>query len=352
PEVLKAIGDAHVSFPEDFTPHPKLKRLLERRAAMASEGDIDWAMGELLAFGSLLLDGIPVRLAGQDSRRGTFASRFATVIDRTNANEWTPLSNLTEDQARFHVYDSLLSEYAALGFEYGYSVARPEALVLWEAQFGDFANGAQVIIDQFISSAEDKWGQRNSLVMLLPHGYEGQGPEHSSARMERFLQLSARGNMQVCYPSTPAQYCHMLRRQARLEPRKPLVCMTPKSLLRLPAAVSKAQDFTDGVFQEVIDDVTQPDPARVRRVVLCTGKVYYDLEAYRTENSLSDVAVVRVEQLYPYPGELLGALFRKYGKAREVVWTQEEPRNMGAWDFIDERLTKKLAKGQTLTYVC
>jgi len=249
------------------------------------------------------------------------------------------------------VYDSLLSEFAVLGFDYGYSVSHSKALVLWEAQFGDFVNGAQVIIDQFISSAEDKWGQRNSLVMLLPHGYEGQGPEHSSARLERFLQLSARGNMQVCNPSTPASYFHLLRRQSRLQERKPLVCLTPKSLLRLPAAVSKASDLTSQRFQEIIDDVTDPEATSIRRIVLCSGKVYYDLDAYRTEQNITDVAIVRLEQLYPFAGEQLSALFRKYNKAKEVVWTQEEPRNMGAWDFSDERLTAKLARGQSLTFV-
>ena len=230
-------------------------------------------------------------------------------------------------------------------------MADPKTLVLWEAQFGDFANGAQVIIDQFICSAEDKWGQRNGLIMLLPHGYEGQGPEHSSARVERFLQLAARGNMQVCYPSTPSQYFHLLRRQGRLEARKPLVVFTPKSLLRLPAAVSTQQELTGGAFHEVIDDASVQDPARIKRVVLCSGKVYYDLQVQRAEQPCDDIAVVRIEQLYPYPGERLAALFQVYKNAHDVVWVQEEPRNMGAWAFLDQRLQAKLAPGQKLRYV-
>ena len=308
PEVLKAIGDAHVSFPPDFTPHPKLQKMLERRAAMASEGGIDWAMGELLAFGSLLMQGVPVRLAGQDSRRGTFVQRHSVLIDRETGAEYTPLANLTEDQAKFFVYDSLLSEYAALGFEYGYSVANPKALVLWEAQFGDFVDGAQMVIDEFISSGEAKWGQRSGVVMLLPHGLEGQGPDHSSGRIERFLQLSAENNMTVANCSTPANYFHLLRRQA-------LVRRAPAAG-RLHAEVAAAGQGrgqrgrglhrartsgrscpTPGVGGEPLDD------AAVRRVLLCSGKVAYDLMAQRESEGTADVAVVRVEQLYPLPAE-------------------------------------------------
>src|SRR6187397_1938311 len=258
-EVLKRISDAYVTPPDGFTVHPKVMPQLQRRAAAITDGPIDWGTGEILAFGSLLMDGRPVRLAGQDSRRGTFVSRFATIIDRVNADEWTPLSNLTEDQAKFHVYDSLLSEYAALGFEYGYSVARPEALVLWEAQFGDFVNGAQTVIDEFITSGKTKWRQESGVVLLLPHGYEGQGPDHSSARIERYLQLCAEDNMTVARPSTLASYFHLLRRQAYARPRRPLVVFTPKAMLRLRGATSEVSDFTSGRFEPVLDDARVTD---------------------------------------------------------------------------------------------
>ena len=266
PEVLKQIGDAFTNIPDGFTVHPKLRQLLERRSAMTSEGGIDWAMGELLAFGSLLIEGTPIRLAGQDSRRGTFVQRHAVLIDKSTAAEWTPLLYLGENQGRFWVVDSLLSEFAAMGFEYGYSVERPDALVLWEAQFGDFANGAQTIMDEFISSAEQKWGQRSSVTLLLPHGYEGQGPDHSSARIERYLQLCAEDNMTVAYPSTPASYFHLLRRQAYARPRRPLIVFTPKSMLRLKAAASSVEDFTQGGFRPVLPDPARLDPAGVTRV--------------------------------------------------------------------------------------
>ncbi|HEV7195704.1 MAG TPA: multifunctional oxoglutarate decarboxylase/oxoglutarate dehydrogenase thiamine pyrophosphate-binding subunit/dihydrolipoyllysine-residue succinyltransferase subunit, partial [Pedococcus sp.] len=256
PEALKAIGDAHVSLPQDFTPHPKLQRMLEKRAAMASEGDIDWAMGELLAFGSLLMEGVPVRLAGQDSRRGTFVQRHSVLIDRQTGSEYTPLANLTDDQAKFFVYDSLLSEYAAVGFEYGYSVGNPDAMVLWEAQFGDFVNGAQSIIDEFISSGEAKWGQLSDVVLLLPHGHEGQGPDHTSGRIERFLLLWAEGSMTVAVPSTPASYFHLLRRHHLDGIRRPLVVFTPKSMLRNKAAVSDLREFTEMKFRSVIEEPT------------------------------------------------------------------------------------------------
>jgi 2-oxoglutarate decarboxylase len=355
PEVLKAIGDAHVSFPPNFTPHPKLQKMLEKRAAMVSEGGIDWAMGELLAFGSLLMDGVPVRLAGQDSRRGTFVQRHSVLIDRENGAEYTPLASLTEDQAKFFVYDSLLSEYAALGFEYGYSVANPKALVLWEAQFGDFVDGAQMVIDEFISSGEAKWGQRSGVVLLLPHGMEGQGPDHSSGRIERFLQLSAENNMTVANCTTPGNYFHLLRRQALSEVHRPLVVFTPKSLLRAKAAVSPVADFTDENFRPVLPDTGvggEPlDGGAVKRVLLCSGKVAYDLMAQREADGIADTAVVRVEQLYPLPAEQIRAELGRYPNATDVVWVQEEPANMGAWQFMAVNLPEELPEGRSLRRV-
>jgi 2-oxoglutarate dehydrogenase E1 component/2-oxoglutarate decarboxylase len=355
PEVLKTIGDAHVSFPPEFTPHPKLKKMLERRAAMVTEGGIDWAMGELLAFGSLLMQGIPVRLAGQDSRRGTFVQRHSVLIDRENGAEYTPLANLTDEQAKFFVYDSLLSEYAALGFEYGYSVANPQALVLWEAQFGDFVDGAQMVIDEFISSGEAKWGQRSGVVMLLPHGLEGQGPDHSSGRIERFLQLSAENNMTVANCTTPGNYFHLLRRQALSDVHRPLVVFTPKSLLRAKVAVSPVSDFTDEGFRPVLPDPGvsgRPlDGSAVRRVLLCSGKVAYDLMAQRESEGTSDVAVVRVEQLYPLPAQEIVAALEQYPNASDVVWVQEEPANMGAWQFMAVNLPEHLPSGRALRRV-
>jgi 2-oxoglutarate dehydrogenase E1 component len=311
--------------------------LLQKRAAMASEGGIDWAMGELFAFGSLLLEGKPVRLAGQDSRRGTFVQRHAVLTDKRTGNEWVPLAHLDEGQARFWIYDSLLSEFAAMGFEYGYSVARPDAVVLWEAQFGDFFNGAQTIIDEFISSSEQKWGQRSSVVLLLPHGFEGQGPDHSSGRIERFLQMCAEDNMTVAYPSTPASYFHLLRWHAYHEPRRPLIVFTPKSMLRLKAAASAVEDFTSGTFRPVIPEtVGEIDPAGVRRVLLTSGKVYYDLLAERAKRASSggdQVAIVRVEQLAPLAGTEIAAAVADYPQA-ELVWVQEEPANQGPWPFM------------------
>jgi 2-oxoglutarate dehydrogenase E1 component len=345
-EVLKTIGDAHVSLPDGFTPHPKLQRMLERRAAMASEGNIDWAMGELIAFGSLLMEGVPVRLAGQDSRRGTFVQRHSVLIDRKTAAEYTPLTHLSPEQAKFFVYDSLLSEYAALGFEYGYSVANPKALVLWEAQFGDFVDGAQMVIDEFISSGEAKWGQRSGVVLLLPHGMEGQGPDHSSGRPERFLQLCAENNMTVANCSTPANYFHLLRRQALSDVHRPLVVFTPKSLLRAKAAVSEVADFTEGTFQPLLADPGvggEPlDGRAVRRVLLCSGKVAYDLGAHREAEGIADTAIVRVEQLYPLAGEQVRQAMARYPEAQDVVWVQEEPANMGAWQFMALHLPEYL----------
>src|SRR5829696_1422009 len=320
--------------PEGFNVHPKLTRWLEQRAGALERNAVDWALGEALAFGSLLQEGRTIRLSGQDTRRGTFSQRHSVLVDQQTGDQYTPLANLGEGQGKFFVYDSLLSEFAAMGFEYGYSVANPDALVLWEAQFGDFVNGAQIIVDQFISAAEDKWGQRSRLVLLLPHGFEGQGPEHSSARLERFLDLAAEDNMQVAYPSTPAQYFHLLRRQSLRANRKPLVVMTPKSLLRLPAARSTAEQLTAGQFAEVLPDPEQSSPDRVRRVLLCSGKVYYELAKRRRDEGLDGVAVLRVEQLYPFPAEALRAQLDAYPDAERTIWAQEEPENMGAWRYL------------------
>jgi 2-oxoglutarate dehydrogenase E1 component len=314
-----------------------MERILATRQKAMLEGPVDWASAEALAFGTLLLEGTPVRLSGQDSRRGTFSQRHAVVIDAQTGEPFFPLKNLGPDQAEFCVYDSLLSEAAVLGFDYGYSLDEPHMLILWEAQFGDFANGAQVIIDQFIAPAESKWGRASGLVMLLPHGYEGQGPEHSSARLERFLALCAEDNIQVAVPSTPAQYFHLLRRQVRRNFRKPLIVMTPKSLLRHKAALSPVDQFVSGRFQEVLDDPA--DPERVRRVLVCSGKVYYDLIAKREEvGKTREVAIVRLEQLYPWHAEALKATLSRYRSAREWVWVQEESQNMGAWTFVSPRV--------------
>ena len=280
--MLKAIADSYTNVPDGFTVHPKVLPQLQRRAASITAGPIDWGTGEIIAMGSLLADGRPVRLSGQDTRRGTFTSRFATIIDRVNADEWTPLSHVAEDQATFYVYDSLLSEYAALGFEYGYSVARPEALTMWEAQFGDFINGAQSVVDEYISSGETKWGQKSGVVLLLPHGQEGQGPDHSSARIERFLELCADNAMTIAQPSTPASYFHLLRRQNLESEHRPLIVFTPKSMLRNKAATSQPEDFTSGTFRPVIgDDSVTADS--VERVLVCSGKIYWDLVAERAK---------------------------------------------------------------------
>jgi 2-oxoglutarate dehydrogenase E1 component len=341
-ENLQKLGDAFLNKPEGFTLHPKLAQLMQRRAAMVREGGIDWAMAELLAFGSLLREGVPVRLSGQDSRRGTFVQRHAVLIDKVNAQEWTPLKNLDKDQASFWIYDSLLSEFAAMGFEYGYSVERPDALVLWEAQFGDFAGGAQTIIDEFISTSQQKWGQRSSVVLVLPHGYEGQGPDHSSARIERFLQLCAEDNMKVAYPSTPASYFHLLRRQAYRRPRRPLIVFTPKSMLRLKAATSAVGDFTSGSFEKVLPDPAALPAGAVTRVLLASGKVIYDLEAERARRGDAATAILRVEQLAPLPGAEIAQALKAYPGA-EIVWVQDEPANQGAWPFMAMNLPQALA---------
>jgi 2-oxoglutarate dehydrogenase E1 component len=329
--VIHRIGDAHGAPPEGFTVHPKLEQLLTKRIEMSRSGDIDWGFGELLALGSLLLEGKKVRFAGQDSRRGTFVQRHAVFHDRVNGQEWLPLTNLSDNQGRFYIYDSLLSEYAAMAYEYGYSVGNPDALVLWEAQFGDFANGAQTVIDEFISSSEQKWGQNSGLVLLLPHGYEGQGPDHSSARIERYLQMAAEGNMTIARPSTPASYFHLLRRQAYAQPQRPLIVFTPKAMLRLRGATSSVDDFTTGTFEPVLDDLSIEGQSR--RVLLHSGKIHYDLLAERDKRSLSDVALVRMEQYYPFPEVQLRSIVDRHQGA-ELVWVQDEPENQGAWPFI------------------
>ncbi len=330
-ETLKRIADAHVSPPEGFTVHPKVMPQLQRRAASIADGPIDWGAGEILAFGSLLMDGRPVRLSGQDSRRGTFATRFATIIDRVNADEWTPISALTEDQAKFFVYDSLLSEYAALGFEYGYSVARPEALTLWEAQFGDFVNGAQTVIDEFISAGEAKWNQQSGVVLLLPHGYEGQGPDHSSARIERFLTMGADDAFVVAQPSTPASYFHLLRRHALGERHRPMIVFTPKSMLRRKEAASQPDDFTSGTFRPFIGDAN-PDQDKVETLLLCSGRVTWDLMVAREKHEQPEkFAIGRIEQLYPRPVDDIRDEIARYPHLKRVRWVQDEPMNMGPW---------------------
>ncbi|PXA72811.1 multifunctional oxoglutarate decarboxylase/oxoglutarate dehydrogenase thiamine pyrophosphate-binding subunit/dihydrolipoyllysine-residue succinyltransferase subunit [Cryobacterium arcticum] len=331
--VVHLIGDTFNNKPAGFTVHNKLQQLLQKRLDMSRNGNIDWSFGELLALGSVLLEGTPVRFAGQDARRGTFVQRHAVLHDRVNGQEWLPLANLSENQARFWIYDTLLSEYAAMGFEYGYSVERADALVLWEAQFGDFANGAQTIIDEFISSAEQKWGQRSSVVLLLPHGYEGQGPDHSSARIERYLQMCAENNMTVARPSTPASYFHLLRRQAYMRPRRPLIVFTPKSMLRLRGATSPVADFTSGKFEPVLDDARIQDKAAVKRVLFMAGKLYYDLLADLEKNPNPEIALVRLEQFYPLPGAELKQVADQYPNA-ELAWVQDEPENQGAWPFF------------------
>jgi 2-oxoglutarate dehydrogenase E1 component len=338
PETVKLIIDTQLNLPETFTPHPRLQPQLQRRAVMVEHDEIDWATGELLAFGSVLTDGHTVRLVGQDTRRGTFGQRHAVLVDRHTGEEHTPLRAFNTPSTRFHAYDSLLSEFAAVGFEYGYSVARPEALVCWEAQFGDFVNGAQTIVDEFISSGEQKWGQCSGVVLLLPHGYEGQGPDHSSARPERFLSLCAQDNMTVAMPSTPASYFHLLRWQALSGRVKPLIVFTPKSMLRLKAATSAVADFTSGTFRPVIGDPAQLDRAAVRRVLICSGKIYYDLAAKRQADGLDQIAIVRAERLYPLPDEEMSAELASYPDAAEVVWVQEEPENMGAGRFMIRQL--------------
>lgn len=332
-EIVDAIGNAHANQPGGFTVHPKLAQLLLKRQEMSREGGIDWGYGELMAFGSLLLEGINVRLVGQDSRRGTFVQRHAVFHDRETGQEWTPLKYISENQARFDVYNSLLSEYATMGFEYGYSVEEPATLTLWEAQFGDFVNGAQIMVDEFVSSAEQKWSQKSSLVLLLPHGYEGQGPDHSSARIERFLQLCAENNMTVAQPSTPASHFHLLRRQAYTSPKRPLIVFAPKSMLRLKAAASSVEDFTNGSFRPLINDEQNLDPNNVRRVLFCSGKIYWDLLAQSQKRNDGQTAIIRIEQLYPTPVEEMRQAVGQFPNA-ELIWVQDEPKNQGPWTYM------------------
>lgn len=347
--ILDRVFHQLTDYPADFTVHPKLARQFEARAKLYEQGEVEWATGEALAIGSLVIEGHPVRLAGEDSRRGTFSHRHAALIDNENERVWIPLAEL-EGAQKFWVYDSLLSEYAAVGFEYGYAHTNPEALVLWEAQFGDFVNGAQIIIDQYIVAAEDKWGQRNGLVMLLPHGYEGQGPEHSSARIERFLTLCAEDNIQIVNATTAAQYFHVLRRQMHREVRKPLVIFTPKQPLRMKESRSPVSALEHGSFQEVLDDPFVADPSSVKRLVFCSGKVAWDAMAERDKRG-APVAVVRVEQLYPFPIEQMFNLLSRYPNAREVVWLQEEPSNMGPWHFVEHRVWRVKEQGYDLRHV-
>lgn len=348
-DVVRLIGDAFVNKPEGFTVHTKLQQLLDKRYDMSRNGTIDWGFAELLAFGSLLLEGTNVRLAGQDSRRGTFVQRHSVLHDRANGQEWIPLTNLSDRQGRFWVYDSYLSEYATMGFEYGYSVERPDALVLWEGQFGDFANGAQSVIDEFITSADQKWGQQSSVVLLLPHGYEGAGPDHSSARIERFLQMCAQDNMTVSRPSTPASYFHLLRRQAYARPRRPLIVFTPKAMLRLRGATSPVEAFTSGRFEPVLDDDRGIDKSQVKKVLLHAGKTHWDLRGELEKNPDPSVALVRLEQFYPAPIDELNAVIAEYPGA-ELVWVQDEPENQGAWPFIALEVVKHLT-GRTMSVV-
>lgn len=346
-EPLLALNEQLLARPEGFTPHPKLARQLDRRREdIKAVGGIDWGHAEALAFGSLLLEGVPIRLTGQDSERGTFSHRHMVLHDVRTGSTWAPIQHLTGARAPLEIHNSPLSELATMGFEYGYSVAAPEALVLWEGQFGDFVNGAQVFLDQFLAAGQSKWGQRTRLTLLLPHGYEGQGPEHSSARLERFLQLCAERNMRVANCSTPAQYFHLLRRQAHDGRFRPLVIMSPKSLLRLPAAGSSLADLTGGSFQPVLDDPTAP--AGATRAVLCAGKLYYELAAARKGSE--GPALIRQELLYPFPADELRTVLGTYRGLREVVWAQEEPRNMGAWTFVQERLRALLPEGVALRY--
>ena len=352
-KTLKEIGKKLVEVPKDFHVHRTIQRFLDNRARMMETGEgIDWATAESLAFGSLVAEGNPIRLSGQDVERGTFSQRHTVLYDQENQNRYIPLNSIQKGQAIYEVINSMLSEEAVLGYEYGYSLSDPRALVLWEAQFGDFANGAQVVFDQFISSGERKWLRMSGLVCLLPHGYEGQGPEHSSARLERYLQLCAEDNMQVANVTTPANYFHILRRQMKRDFRKPLIMMTPKSLLRHKRAVSTLNEMSgESSFHRLLWDDAQYNKdegiklqkdAKIRRVVLCTGKVYYDLYEEREKRGIDDIYLLRVEQLYPFPAKALINELSRFRQA-EIVWCQEEPKNMGAWSFIDPYLEWVLA---------
>jgi 2-oxoglutarate dehydrogenase E1 component len=355
-DALRALNDAMLRLPDGFTPNPRLAKLVIERRREALAGDepaIDWGHAEALAFSSLLADGVPIRLTGQDAERGTFSHRHLVLNDAETGARHDLMASLPGARASFEIYNSPLSEMAVVGFEYGYSVFDPEALVIWEAQFGDFVNGAQVMIDQYMSASYQKWGQTSGLVLLLPHGYEGQGPEHSSARLERFLQLCAENNMQVVYPTTSAQYFHLLRRQAALlnKDARPLIVMSPKSLLRHPLATSRLRDLAEGTFQCVIGDAEAAERAdRVTRLLLCSGKVWVDLVSSDHRGRAENVALARVEELYPFPDDDINALAATFPALREVVWVQEEPRNMGAWSYIERRLRHVLPEGIEVRY--
>ena len=350
-EMLRRVVDGVRRLPEGFSIHPKVSRLLDERARkIEPDGKIEWGGAELLAFGTLLIEGTNIRLSGQDSTRGTFSHRHAVLHDVNTDARYVPLAHLGPDQGWFHPIDTMLSEAGVLGFEYGFSSADPRNLVIWEAQFGDFANEAQVIIDQFIAAGESKWQRMSGLVLLLPHGYEGQGPEHSSARLERFLQLCAENNLQVCNLTTPAQYFHALRRQMHRNFRKPLIIMSPKSLLRHKLALSSTRELTEGHFRLVIGESEPIDPAKVRRLLLCSGKIYYDLWLNRRERDIDDLAIIRVEQLYPFPAEDIAAVLQTYSSATEVFWVQEEPWNMGAWHDMHRRLRRMIGDRRVLAY--
>jgi 2-oxoglutarate dehydrogenase E1 component len=350
-ERIHALSDVLTAIPADFRLHNRVKRIYEDRKKMAvGEIPMDWGFAENLAYASLVEEGNKLRLVGQDSGRGTFFHRHAVLHNQLDGIAYTPLQHVNPD-VNVDIIDSLLSEEAVLAFEYGYATAAPETLTIWEAQFGDFANGAQVVIDQFITSGEAKWGRLCGLTLLLPHGYEGQGPEHSSARLERFMQLCASHNIQVCVPSTPAQMFHLLRRQMLQPTRKPLIVMTPKSLLRSKAATSELKVLTDGNFQRVIGDRGPGDPGEIRRVVFCSGKIYYELAAKRDEENIREVAVMRAEQLYPFPEAELRGFVNEFPNATEVVWCQEEPQNQGAWYQIRHHLQACISEQHTLKYV-
>ena len=350
-EKLKELGEKVASYPEDHQAQSRVKKIYDDRKAMAAgEKKLDWGMAETLAYATMVEQGTDIRLTGQDSGRGTFFHRHAVVHNQEDASTYLPLQHIKEDQGKFEVYDSVLSEEAVLAFEYGYATAEPTSLVMWEAQFGDFANGAQVVFDQFLSSGEQKWGRLCGLTCLLPHGYEGQGPEHSSARLERFLQLCADHNMQVCVPSTPAQVYAMLRRQSVRPLRRPLIVMTPKSLLRHPLAVSTLEELSEGVFHNMIDEIDDIDAKNVERVVFCSGKVYYELLQERRKQELDNIAIVRVEQLYPFPHQEMADIIERYSHVKDFVWCQEEPQNQGAWYCSQHHFWQAIPQGANLTY--